>query len=136
MPGHVPLHAKLGAPFTSSSEQLRAALACAVSLREQLRAQMVAGQEEMDWLVYAAYGLLAADHPAAQIDAEPAPLDQAQRPFRLWEAAEGDFARAVKLIPADWPKSRRALWEARLAAIRDNEHVRRIEQPVYKRRWD
>ena len=31
---------------------------------------------------------------------------------------------------------RRALWEARLAAIRDNEHVRRIEQPVYKRRWD
>ena len=49
---------------------------------------------------------------------------------------EGDFARAVKLIPADWPKSRRALWEARLAAIRDNEHIRRIEQPVYKRRWD
>jgi hypothetical protein len=90
----------------------------------------------MDWLVYAAYGLLPADHLAAQIEAEPAPLDQAQRPFRLWEAAEADFARAVKLIPADWPASRRALWEARLAAIRDNEHVRRIEQPVYKRRWD
>jgi hypothetical protein len=28
------------------------------------------------------------------------------------------------------------LWEARLSAIRDNEHIRRIEQPVYKRRWD
>lgn len=25
---------------------------------------------------------------------------------------------------------------ARLAVIRENEHVRRIEQPVYKRRWD
>ena len=28
------------------------------------------------------------------------------------------------------------MWTARLAAIRDNEHIRRIEQPVYKRRWD
>jgi len=35
-----------------------------------------------------------------------------------------------------WRKAHRALWEARLTAIRDNEHVRRIEQPVYRRRWD
>jgi hypothetical protein len=108
----------------------------AQSIREKLRAEMIARQEEMDWLVYAAYGLLAADDSAAQAEAEPAPLDQAQRPFRLWAAAESDFVRAVKLIPTDWPKSRRALWEARLAAIRDNEHIRRVEQPVYKRRWD
>ena len=66
----------------------------------------------------------------------PLPLDQAQRPFRLWAQAEGDFAKAVSLIPTGWPEWRRTLWEARLAAIRDNEHVRRIEQPVYKRRWD
>ena len=49
---------------------------------------------------------------------------------------EGDYAKAVALIPASWPAERRALWKARLAAIRDNEHIRRIEQPVYKRRWD
>jgi hypothetical protein len=97
---------------------------------------MIAGQEEMDWLVYAAYGLLAASDSAAQAETEPAPLDQSQRPFRLWQTADGDFARAVNLIPADWPKPRHALWEARLAAIRDNEHIRRLEQPVYKRRWD
>ena len=126
---------ELGAAFTTTVE-LQERFASAVSLREQLRAGMVARQEEMDWLVYAAYGLLPADHPAAQVEAEPAPLDQAQRPFRFWESAEGDFAKAVALIPADWPKLRRALWEARLAAIRDNEHIRRIEQPVYKRRWD
>jgi hypothetical protein len=63
-------------------------------------------------------------------------LLESERPFRLWAKADGDFAKAVALIPADWPKPRRALWEARLAAIRDNEHIRRIEQPVYKRRWD
>jgi len=134
LPGHVAPHAKLGAPFTNTAE-LQERFARAVSLRDQLRAEMVARQEEMDWLVYAAYGLLLADHPAAQIEVEPAPLDQAQRPFRLWESAGGD-SKAAALIPANWPKSRRALWEARLAAIRDNEHIRRIEQPVYKRRWD
>ncbi len=67
---------------------------------------------------------------------EVAPLDQAERPFRLWQQVEGDYAKAVALIPTGWPAERRALWEARLAAIRDNEHIRRIEQPVYKRRWD
>jgi len=135
LPGHVTPHAKLGAPFITTAE-LQERFAQAVSRREQLRAEMVAMQEEMDWLVYAAYSLLAADHPAAQIEVEPASLDQAHRPFRLWEAAGGDFAKAVAMIPADWPKQRRDLWEARLAAIRDNEHILRIEQPVYKRRWD
>ena len=157
LPGHVAPHAKLGAPFTTTAE-LQERFARAASLREQLRAEMIALQEEMDWLVYAAYDLLdcggkrsatplsagaelssAASQSVVAADALPAhsilPLQESERPFRLW-AAEGDFACAVKLIPANWPKSRRALWEARLAAIRDNEHVRRIEQPVYKRRWD
>lgn len=35
-----------------------------------------------------------------------------------------------------WRKAPRALWEAPLTAIRDNEHVRRIEQPVYRHGWD
>ena len=135
LPGYVVPHEKLGAPFSSTAE-LRERFARAQSIREKLRTEMIARQEEMDWLVYAAYGLLAAGDPAAQIETEPAPLDQLQRPFRLWAAAEGDSARAVKLVPADWSKPRRAIWEARLAAIRDNEHIRRIEQPVYKRRWD
>jgi hypothetical protein len=42
----------------------------------------------------------------------------------------------VRLIPRSWSAARQALWKARLETIRDNEHVRRIEQPVYKRRWD
>jgi hypothetical protein len=135
LPGHVAPHAKLAAPFTTTAE-LQERFARAVSLRDQFRAEMVAQQEEMDWLVYAAYGLLAADHPAAQIEVEPVPLDQAHRPFRLWESAGDGFAKAVALIPADWPTERKKVWEARLSATRDNEHIRRIEQPVYKRRWD
>jgi len=155
LPGHVPPNKALGKPFGTSTE-LREAFERAQSLRERLRAEMIALQEEMDWLVYAAYGLLPEDHPAvgahgdapsvAAVSPPPneqrrsetdatAPLDREHRPFRLW-AAGGDFDRTLNLVPSDWPESRKKLWEARLAAIRDNEHIRRIEQPVYKRRWD
>jgi len=161
LPGYVPPNPELGAPFQTESD-LRHAYLRAQTIRERLRAEMIALQEEMDWLVYAAYGLLPTDHPAvpchserseesrsdpqkgqgeilrfAQNDMQDSvPLDQGQRPFRLWQQVEGDYAKAVALIPASWPAERRALWEARLAAIRDNEHIRRIEQPVCKRRWD
>jgi hypothetical protein len=148
LPGYVVPNPALGTPF-DSTQALRERVAKAQQIREQLRGEMIALQEEMDWLVYAAYGLLPEDHPAvaptfrsANPDAglKPGatlePLEREQRSFRLWAAAEGNFDRAVKLIPCDWPDWRKKLWEARLATIRDNEHIRRIEQPVYKRRWD
>lgn len=168
LPGHVPPNPELGAPFQNESH-LRDAYRRAQAIRERLRTEMIALQEEMDWLVYAAYGLLPQEHagvgvplvgtqqsalptgvgvPGTQpggiaairattrVAPTPMPLDQAERPFRLWQRVEGDYAKAIALIPASWPAERRALWEARLAAIRDNEHIRRIEQPVYKRRWD
>jgi hypothetical protein len=97
---------------------------------------MIAFQEEMDWLLYSAYGLLQGDHTTAQSECESAALDREQRPFHLYAEAQGDFARAVRSIPNGWSSPRKKLWEARLATIRDNEHIRRIEQPVYKRRWD
>jgi hypothetical protein len=149
LPGYVPANPELGAPFQTERD-LHDAYQCAQAIRERLRAEMIALQEEMDWLVYAAYGLLPENHPAVATSVAaglprqdedggirpPLPLDQGLRPFRLWQQVEGDHAKAVELIPASWPAERRALWEARLAAIRDNEHTRRIEQPVYKRRWD
>jgi len=138
LPGYEPPHATLAAPFVNAAD-LHQHYERAQSLRETLRAGMIALQEEMDWLVYAAYGLLPLDSPAVasfETDTDTAPLQREQRPFCLWEQGEGDFDKAVALIPSDWSAERRALWTARLAAIRDNEHIRRIEQPVYKRRWD
>jgi hypothetical protein len=104
--------------------------------REQLRVEMIARQEEIDWLVYRLYGLLSEDHPAAQVQPEPQALREEYRPFRLWEKGQLTFGKALSLIPKDWSDERKRLWEARLAAIRDSEHIRSIEQPVYKRRWD
>jgi hypothetical protein len=146
--GYVAPDPELGPPF-ESAESLWEAYKRAQDSRERLRAEMVALQEEMDWLLYAGYGLLLDNDPAVVPGISslsslgdngsisvPLPLDQADRPFRLWEKAGGDYSRAASLIPAGWPAERRALWNARLAAIRDDEHIRRIEQPVYKRRWD
>lgn len=112
-------------------------------VRDRVKAEMVALQEEMDWLTYALYGLLPSEklsccvsHDSFRAVVPPAPIEQAQRPFRLWELAGGDYQKAQQLIPDDWMPEQRQTWEARLAEIRDNPHIRRIEQPVYKRRWD
>ncbi|MCI0348964.1 MAG: hypothetical protein L0Z53_06020 [Acidobacteriales bacterium] len=142
--GYIAPDGELGVAFDSTAT-LRRAYEKAQAIRERLRAEMIARQEEMDWLVYAAYGLLPEDHAAVGMEDGQqqegrqdagGTLLRGQRPFGLWVQAEGDYDRAVALIPAGWPAARKKLWEARLAAIRDNEHIRRIEQPVYKRRWD
>jgi len=131
------------------AEELRAAWAAYRAERERLRGEMIALQEEMDWLVYAAYGLLGKDDPSvgradggrrkdeyvaltADGQLHPSafilqPLHLGERPFEL--------LRDNKPIPAHFSPERRALWEARQQAIRENEHLQRLEQPVYKRRW-
>ncbi|GEM_PF-589991 len=137
LPGYVKPHKELGAPFSSTAE-LQARVAGAQEIREKLHREMIARQEEMDWLVYAAYGLIPETHPAAAYLTADADLtlDRDERPFRLWAKAECDFDKALALIPGGWSAAKKKLWRARLETIRDNEHIRRIEQPVYKRRWD
>jgi hypothetical protein len=90
----------------------------------------------VDWLVYATYGLIKSDSSALGHNAEPEPLNREQRCFVLWQKAGQDLKAALALIPQDWSEERKKLWCARLNVINENEHVRRIEQPVYKRRWD
>ena len=139
LPGYVDPDEMFRANFNdvgSDVGSLGTAYARVVNEREQLRVEMIARQEEIDWLVYRMYGLLSEVHPAAQVQFDPEPLREECRPFRLWEKGHGAFDKALNLIPDDWGKERKALWVARLAAIRDDEHIRRIEQPVHKRRWD
>jgi hypothetical protein len=135
LPGYQPPDSECGKPF-ESSPNLQAGFERVQVARNYLRATMIAAQEEIDWLIYAAYGVLPEDSPAVHAEPSPQPLEREHRPFVLWAKAEGNYGEATKLIPTSWPEYRTKLWEARLSAIRDNEHIRRIEQPVYKRRWD
>jgi len=135
LPGYVPPHIGIGTTFVDT-KSLREAYDRLKSMRETFRGEMIAFQEEMDWLLYSAYDFLPDDHATVQAEVEPTALNREERPFYLFAEAQGDFARAVASIPSKWSSARKNLWEVRLAAIRDNEHIRRIEQPVYKRRWD
>ncbi|MBZ5515740.1 MAG: hypothetical protein LAN62_13040 [Acidobacteriia bacterium] len=130
LPGYTPPHALIAQRFDTAQE-LVALKAKAKEERERLRREMIALQEEMDWLVYAAYDLLPQDHPAVGLgvmDAvHPWEVSLGQRPFELAAINAGP--------PADWDDTRKALWLTRLEATRTNEHIARIEQPVYKRRW-
>ena len=66
VPGYVAPYADQGQPFEDTSA-LRSAYQKTEIVRNRLRAEMIALQEEMDWLVYSAYGLLPKDHAAFEI---------------------------------------------------------------------
>jgi len=130
LPGHPQQAAPDDEPFETEEGLVKGA-ADLRRKREQQRRQMIALQEEMDWSAYAAYGLLPRDHPAVGVElldpAHPWELVLGQRAFELAGIHAGP--------PTDWPQARRHLWLARLEAIAGNDHVARIEQALFKRRW-
>jgi hypothetical protein len=113
-----------------TSVSLHSAWQSALKKMDETRKQMIALQEEIDWLIYGAYNLLPIDHPAVNLSGteKPLPIDRAQRPFSL--------ILNNQPVPAHWPVEQRKLWEARMQAIADNDLIREVEQPAYKRRWE
>jgi hypothetical protein len=105
-----------------------------------LRYSMIAVQEELDWALYRAYGLIDEDLVAG---GGPAPrLRLGERAFEIALARRGEtqwFERhgsvPVTALPRDWPPAYRALVERRLAAIAAHPAIGLVERPEYKRRW-
>ncbi len=56
------------------------------------------------------------------------PIDRTQRPFSLMLNNQ--------TVPTHWPVVQRKLWEARMQAMVDNDLIKEVEQPAYKRRWE
>lgn len=143
---------------TASGTLTRAALKVASDEQHRIRARMIFLQEELDWTVYGAYGLLTASEvarttlpgdPADLTDADVPQLDLGQRAFeivlkRQVDAGDADTAwferhesteTAVSEIPAKWPEAYRKVVQARLDLIASNKDIRLLERPEYKRRW-
>jgi hypothetical protein len=87
-------------------------------MRRQLLARLVVVQEEIDWLVYAAFDLAVATGSSIAFDAAEAPT----RPFE-WSGK----------TDANAP----ALWQQRHTILQSKDHkmLRVIEDPMYKRPW-
>ncbi|MFC9545841.1 BREX-2 system adenine-specific DNA-methyltransferase PglX [Streptomyces sp. NPDC056956] len=128
-----------------------AALRDAHSRYNHLRARMIALQEELDWQVYALYGLLDEDlRPAPRNGddfADVPELALGQRAFEIvlarkvkaGEASDEWFRRhgstQVTEIPAEWPAAYQEIVQKRIDAIEANRQIGMVERPEYKRRW-
>ncbi|MET9656056.1 BREX-2 system adenine-specific DNA-methyltransferase PglX [Streptomyces sp. NPDC006510] len=146
--------------LAASGTLTRAALTDASDTQERIRARMVLLQEELDWTVYGAYGLLTPREVAlATLPGDPAELSDSDVPqLRLGERAfeialkgqvdageaeiawfdrHGSAGTATAEIPAaaDWPEAYRKVVQARLDIIESNKDIRLLERPEYKRRW-
>ena len=119
-----------------SEDEFRSRWHLVKTTRESALKHLIAVQEAIDWLVYGVYGQLDRDDPALGSNIPPDPIEPDERPFRYWELAGGNHEKAVSSIGTTWSADQRKRWEARLVAIRDNKQIQRLEQAMYKRRWD
>lgn len=107
--------------------------------------QMVALQEELDWYIYQLYGLV---DEVDYFQGELPEVKLGERPFEIYLARsmvsgeiestwfERHNSAPITEIPSHWPADYQALVERRLQSIEQNQWIRLVEQPEYKRRWN
>ncbi|MFD9082011.1 BREX-2 system adenine-specific DNA-methyltransferase PglX [Streptomyces erythrochromogenes] len=114
---------------------------------DSLRGQLVALQEELDWQVYALYGLL--DMPITSPVDETPKVEPAERAFAITLARKVDRGEVntswfkhhnhnfdpVTEIPNHWPAAYREVVQKRIDTIESSRAIGMIERPEYKRRW-
>jgi hypothetical protein len=133
---------------------LKESLDSARWLCEGHRLKLIAWQEELDWQVYEAFGLIEPEDQLSVPEGEGFDLvcdfgiTLGQRAFEIVLArrmAAGEqqttwFARhgstPITEVPAHWPAAYRDLVERRIIRIESDANLRLIEQPEYKRRWN
>ncbi|MGH3225869.1 MAG: BREX-2 system adenine-specific DNA-methyltransferase PglX, partial [Streptosporangiaceae bacterium] len=120
-------------------------LSAACSESDDIRAQMITLQEELDWETYRLYGLINEDLTYSGDDLPPLALGQ--RSFEIGlacavQAGEEEptwFIRhastPITEIPAHWPAAYQELVQRRLNFIVTDPTIRLLERPEYKRRW-
>ncbi len=128
----------------------RASLDAARTRAVQLRCQMIALQEELDWKCYNLYSLLRSIDEAYQafLYANPPEIALGERAFEIvlarrmaagteattWFARHG--STPIIDIPSHWPEDYRQVVQRRIDLIESDRNIRLIERPEYKRRWN
>lgn len=105
---------------------------------------MIAHQDELDWEYYRIYGLIeddltyAGEVPGVALNERAFEIALARRmkdgEKTAWFERHG--STPITEIPDHFPASYRDLLQRRLAAIEANPHIRLLETPEYKRRWE
>ncbi|MFJ3689809.1 BREX-2 system adenine-specific DNA-methyltransferase PglX [[Kitasatospora] papulosa] len=128
----------------------RAILDEAQAVYNSVSAQMIALQEELDWVVYGSYNLLGVDEVARTTVKSLGDVPEVRLGHRAFEIV---LARQVAAgmsqtawfdrhrstphteIPSHWPSEYRAVVEARIDVISSGKDIALIERPECKRRW-
>ncbi|MCY0946176.1 BREX-2 system adenine-specific DNA-methyltransferase PglX [Streptomyces antarcticus] len=114
-----------------------------------IRAQMIALQEELDWQVYSLYRLHPEDLRVSENPHDPniPELALGERAFEIvlarrvavGEASDEWFKRhgstPITEIPSHWPAAYREVVQKRIDAIESSRAIGMVERPEYKRRW-
>lgn len=123
---------------------IKAHLSRARHEEQRLLGKMIALQEELDWYVYSLYGLFdqslcyKGDMPVVNLGERAFEIYLARKVVRgevepTW--FERHRSELMTELPAHWPDDYRKLVENRLKAIEQNQWIKLVEQPEYKRRW-
>jgi len=137
-----------GSPFKglANSNALRADLDEMRQRDRERHARMVSLQEELDWQVLSAFGLVPDE--VVLLGDDPPPIDLGQRAFEIVLARRVAAGHTVTTwfdrhdatpttdVPQDWPRYYRDLVERRVALLETDPDVGLIECPENKRRWD
>lgn len=111
-----------------------------------IRSEMIFLQEELDWLIYRAYGILTEAETPLHC-AGIVPLVLGERAFEInlarnvasEEAETSWFERhrstPITEIPAHWPPAYQQVVHRRLDLIASHPHIGLLEKPEHKRRW-
>jgi len=140
----------LPAALVARATPTRDALADAERRAARLQRQLISAQEELDWDVYARYGLLSDAERDAVVLPDGAAADElrlGRRAFEIVLARQVErgeeetqwFTRhgstPVTQIPAEWPEDYRRVVQARIELIERRRDIALMERPECKRRW-
>ncbi|MFX0595225.1 BREX-2 system adenine-specific DNA-methyltransferase PglX [Melissospora conviva] len=131
---------------SSSDGELSTRLAKARREWDRLIGQLIFEQEELDWEVYYAYGIL--DQQLTYTGRDLCEIPLGARAFEIMLAREPTTADremewfqrhgsvAAEAIPVVWPEAYRQLVEERLNVLKSDGNIGLLERPEYKRRWE
>jgi type I restriction-modification system DNA methylase subunit len=120
---------------SNSLSELQREVSRASERRKELRAMQVHIQEEIDFVVYAMYGIASANLGNDATNQLSSCTTPGNRPFCIESQSNEDGFEVPKEVPKEWPKDLQDIWLRRKEAIRENEKLRLIEHAMYKRRW-
>lgn len=137
-------------PATAAPLPSRASLDAARTQAEQLRGQMIAWQEELDWECYGLYSCLRLSDKRYSpfLSVNPPAIALGQRAFEIvlarrmaagreqttWFERHG--STPITDIPGHWPEDYRAVVQRRIDAIEQDKTIALLERPEFKRRWN